>query len=803
MEKTKRNWLIALIAVAAAVLIAGGVTAGVLVAKGRSAKTVYNSAESGLRAYETLELGVELPKTYKNPYDSAAVEVNAVIKHDGGEETVPMFWYEDYERSLVGGVEKLTETGRAFWMLRYLPKSAGEYRISVSVKENGKKKYTDKVASVSVSAGNADGYLRVAADKTHLEFDNGEAFNGVGHNLCGWEFAGGDNMAGTYDYDRWLNELATNGANLVQFDLCEGDNLEWTRRDGELPYSEGYGGVRRFNPQTAWKTDYKVKSCESLGIYFRFSLYHWEDFDNEGDNNFPDWGWNRNPYNSANGGPADNVTEFFETEESRAATKNYFRYCVARWGYSPNLVMWELWNEADAPEVVWAAGDSYYNQKQLVSDWHREMAEYIKSLDVNKHLVTTSFANAGNGDEVWKLDCIDVTTFHRYTMYNDGTEGTFNGVKALYLLVNSRLGTYGKPVIAGEFALSPAGDIQRENDKAGIGFHNQIWASVFAGSFGTAMHWNWDSYLDRNDLYYHYKPLSDFLRYEDLRGAKTENNIMTEEEALYMSMTAGGKGYIWVKDRNYDYYQVLNGYQPKTVSGASVTLKMADGAYKAEFFDTYTGAKLSEADLTAANGSLNVAVPDFVKDVAVKITPAEQIYTAAALAAGGGSDEMRVLGDRIELYATGADIGGMSDAGLYAYVKVSGDFDYTARIDRVSYTGEFSKAGVMMRVNTSPSGKMAFVGMNGAGDVSFISRKGMIAEHGEWQDAFVGAYVKIERRGDMVRAYLSADGREFIQIGEAEFVNLKDEVLIGVAASSKNTLGYNESAFGHVSLIKK
>ena len=31
---------------------------------------------------------------------------------------------------------------------------------------------------------------------------------------------------------------------------------------------------------------------------------------------------------------------------------------------------------------------------------------------------------------------------------------------------------------------------------------------------------------------------------------------------------------------------------------------------------------------------MDAAVPDFVKDVAVKITPAEQIYTAAALAAG-------------------------------------------------------------------------------------------------------------------------------------------------------------------------
>lgn len=803
MEKSKKIKWIVLIAALIGILIASSVTAGVLIAKNRSVKTVYNSAQNGIRAYETLEIGVELPKNYLNPYDSSKVEVDAIIQNGDIKQTVPMFWYEDYERSLFGDVEKLTYTGRSFWMLRYVPKTAGEYKITVSVKENGKKKYSDKATTVQVFEGNADGYLRVSSDNTHLEFENGRAFNGIGHNLCGWEYAGGDNMAGTYDYDRWLNELAANGANMVQFDLCEGDNLEWTKKDGELPYSDGYNGLRWFNPQTAWKTDYKVKICESSGIYFRFSLYHWEDFDNEGDNNFPDWGWNRNPYNSANGGTAENVTEFFKGEESRVATKNYIRYCVARWGYSENLLMWELWNETDAPEVVWAEGDSYYNQKPLVADWHEEMGEYIKSIDVNRHLVTTSFANASNGDEVWGLDCIDVTTFHRYTMYNDGTEGLYNSVKALYLIVNSRLKTYDKPVIAGEFALSPAGDVQRENDREGIGFHNQIWASVFSGSFGTAMHWNWDSYLDRYDLYYHYAPLSEFLRYEDLRGARRSDNVMEEGETLFMTMAKSDRAFVWIRDREYDYNQVMNGYQPKTISGAKVSLDLPDGEYVVTFFDTYTGKNLSTENMTAQGGKLDVAVKDFQKDIAIKIVSVSQIYTSAVLAEGGACDETKVSGDRIVLNGTGADIGGMSDAGYYAYLTVTGDFDYIVRVDKVSYTGEFSKAGIMMRVNTAPSGKMAFIGMNGTGDVSFITRKAMLAEHGEWVDSFVGSYLKMERRGDTIRAYISADGKNYKMIGETEFVNLKDELLIGVAVSSKNTLGYNESIFNCVSLMQK
>ena len=104
--------------------------------------------------------------------------------------------------------------------------------------------------------------------------------------------------------------MAQNGANLTQFDFCEGDQIEWTPCDNELPFSEDWKGLNEYNQQNAWKMDRRFQTAEELGIFFRLSLFHWEDFDDETEK-FPDWGWNRNPYHDQNGGPAKNVSEFF------------------------------------------------------------------------------------------------------------------------------------------------------------------------------------------------------------------------------------------------------------------------------------------------------------------------------------------------------------------------------------------------------------------------------------------------------------------------------------------------------------
>jgi hypothetical protein len=106
-------------------------------------------------------------------------------------------------------------------------------------------------------------------------------------------------------------------------------------------------------------------------------------------------GWDTNPFNLANSGPLATPDEVFTDPYAREIFRRYLRYAVARWGYSPNLLAWELWNESDLAEQPPTIDP--------VVDWHREMARLLHELDANDHLVTTStsaFAmtfKAGNG----------------------------------------------------------------------------------------------------------------------------------------------------------------------------------------------------------------------------------------------------------------------------------------------------------------------------------------------------------------------------------------------------------------------
>ena len=57
-----------------------------------------------------------------------------------------------------------------------------------------------------------------------------------------------------------------------------------------------------------------------------------------------------------------------------------YRYIVARWGWSPAVVAWELFNE-----VHWT--DAFRQGREAdVARWHGEMADFIRSVDVYGHL---------------------------------------------------------------------------------------------------------------------------------------------------------------------------------------------------------------------------------------------------------------------------------------------------------------------------------------------------------------------------------------------------------------------------------
>ena len=61
--------------------------------------------------------------------------------------------------------------------------------------------------------------------------------------------------------------------------------------------------------------------------------------------------------------------------------------------YRGRVTMWEFWNEADA---IGSGGPwelTYHQNRTLGASWHAEMGAYIKSIDPFKHLITTSFVD--------------------------------------------------------------------------------------------------------------------------------------------------------------------------------------------------------------------------------------------------------------------------------------------------------------------------------------------------------------------------------------------------------------------------
>ena len=193
----------------------------------------------------------------------------------------------------------------------------------------------------------------------------------------------------------------------------------------------------------------------------------------------------------ANGGFLDGPRQFWTDERARRLYRQRLRYIVARWGYSPHVWALEFWNELGEarPEIV---------------AWHREMAQYVRTIDPNRHLLSTSTWQ-GNLDKfaaIWDLPEMDFTQGHHY--------GALPGLTAR---IAEHLARWPKPYLNGEGGGPPArtGDGQ-SLDPHSIEFHNSLWAPMVLGSAGTTLPWWWRDRIEPQDLFHHYQAVADFAR---------------------------------------------------------------------------------------------------------------------------------------------------------------------------------------------------------------------------------------------------------------------------------------------------
>lgn len=504
---------------------------------------------------------------------------------------MPAFWFQPYERSLIGGAERLVPVGASHWRARLTVDMPGHWTWRVEgLDPTGW--WTTRPHWLRVAATDAPGFVRRSAhDDRYLVYDDGSPYFAIGENL-GWYDA-----RGTFAYEQWLGELATAGGNFARLWMPSwAFGLEWSDT-GLGDYTDRL--------DRAWQLDTVFSEAEARGVRVELALLNHGAFSTAFNSE-----WAANPYNAANGGPLATPSEFFTNATAKRLFKQRLRYIVARWGGSPSLLAWEFWNEVDLTDGF---------DGPIVAAWHREMSRYVRSIDPYDHLISSSTAFFFNEVNLWTSGGLDFAPVHFYSQ-SGGAPLLPNFFATIPDLTAFRRDQAPLPVLFAELGVDSRGPAETlASDPDGIGLHDGLWAGLVSGGFGTAMPWWWDNVIH-----------PDWPRYQPLFSSleRITRMVQFDREAFELSMPAvsgsvpqvaaraiiGSRtALVWVKDQRFQWTTPV----ASQVDGATLTIDLGAGRWCGHWFDTWAPTALDP--VRVRGGVRQLPVPSFSRDLALRL----------------------------------------------------------------------------------------------------------------------------------------------------------------------------------------
>lgn len=474
--------------------------------------------------YDKYELTFELG-TYDNPYDPEVINVYTdFTSPDGRTFRALGFYYEGYGFSNDQSVETASRHRDGdCWMVRFTPDRIGRWTYVVhAVDRSGHVQSTSR--TFNCFQRDAEGFITVA---NPMYLKRSAIVNGrrqslgyfpVGPNVA-W-YAAADHGRyqkpyGVYDYQRYFEALSGNAnyvriwLNRYQFLSLYGPEHAGTPDGRTVMYFDN-----TLNQKDAAELDQIFQNAQEHGLSLMACIFNYRNFshkngtsDGSGSNPSRPSDWVNNPYHTVLG--LQSQFEFFTNAQAIRCSKNLIRYIVARWGYATNLLSWELWNEA--ANMADHQAIPVQTQRAMVQ-WHRQMADYIRSIDPYHHPITTSLGSGDIATLYGAFDYMDIVQEHNY----QNIQKAKSKEQFSYLLYQysrqARQDYPDKPFFMGEFAFGQGGSNPNYSDKdpRGVDLHNSLWSSAFSGSMGPASFWYWEV-IDQQNWYERFKAVTTFF----------------------------------------------------------------------------------------------------------------------------------------------------------------------------------------------------------------------------------------------------------------------------------------------------
>lgn len=508
-------------------------------------------------------------------------------------------------------------------------------------------------------------------------FNGGDPQNGVRLKLNGTPAYGGNSSTWTYLEADWTNSLnfdffpilylalenvnntnpATGNHAYVHIDTVEiRENLGNGNIGENIALAPSMEHWKYFRQRDSYAFDKALDLAHQNGVYFKPVIMEKNEHttneinyqglkDSSGaDNNFFYGNWR------------------YETAVSWYQ-KAWYRYLQARWGYSPNILAWEVVNEADPGNGNhWAQTDEmgkYLHCTVFGISVPFGDSQKCTYSHPNKHLITTSHWGGFWKTEFWgnsKYPNVDIADIHQYISKNDNPTHYFDTALATYDLSQelkfSKLDPNIKPIIRGETGLTISGTEPESSeplkDTSGVWLHNYIWGQINAGGL-IESYWYENSHIytdtfDHRKLFKHYY---DFIRdiplnngkYQDAAAVASDTNVRVWGQKDNVGQTAN-HAHIWIQNTKHIWCAVVGGISgcPKTwdnsqLSG-NITLSgfTPNKSFSAQWWNFNNNVALTKTNSTVnsnANGQIVIdltyerntshVLPADTTDTAIKI----------------------------------------------------------------------------------------------------------------------------------------------------------------------------------------
>jgi Domain of unknown function (DUF5060) len=420
--------------------------------------------------------------------------------------------------------------------------------------------------------------------------------------------------------------------NIIYNIVSDGDFERHFFKDNPGNDPNGTPGLPRpigtfMNPWAAYEMDKIVESAEANGVRI-------QDCSCSG----PWFTW---PLNIAQSTDADWAAAWVLKSWERN-----FRYRVARWGYSPAILAWELFNEMGHIPP----GSNIYNFLQTYGAYQRATDPYA-------HIRTNSQNSQAYSPGMWSSSAMDMSNTHWYL---DGHIASLDPDESLtvnrfaWCLTDNVRGTSSpycsglglgdgstwtgppKPWVWGEVGVGLDGT-QGNTGEAGSRFlHNIVWSGLFTPLGTTPLEWWWyqEDSVATAAKFAARKAASAFFNSVDYAhgnftylmtagdgppGYSGENVVASDPKVRVYAMRRADKAaaYLWVQHRDYLWSKAST--TPSAVSSVITVSNLLNAAYRVEIWNTATGGLISQQIQTPSGGSLSVQVSGLTKDVAIKI----------------------------------------------------------------------------------------------------------------------------------------------------------------------------------------